>query len=99
MTKKGHQKFLPRKWKFFPQKPHSEILGPPKKFSVPPKLGAMSPPLFTIIILYVAKIGLLHPDNISIGPIYTHHFHQRICRGSSCINPAFISRNSALSSS
>src|SRR6218665_222551 len=43
--KKGHQKFLPRKWKFFPQKRHSEILGPPKKISVPPKLGARSPPL------------------------------------------------------
>jgi len=35
MTKKSHQKFLPRKWKFFPKNRHSEILGPPKIFSVP----------------------------------------------------------------
>jgi len=31
MTKKGHQKFFA----FFPQKSHSEILGPAKKIFVP----------------------------------------------------------------
>ena len=37
--KKGHQKFLPWKWKFFLK------LGREKKFLVPPKFGARSPPM------------------------------------------------------
>jgi|SRR6218665_3033328 len=33
---KSRKKFLPRKWNFFPQKRHSEILGSSKEFPFPP---------------------------------------------------------------
>ena len=44
MNKKGHQKFLPWKWEFFPKKASFRNLGPRKNFPSP-KLGARSPSL------------------------------------------------------
>src|SRR6218665_2626782 len=45
MTKKGHQKFLPQKWKFLPQKYVIQKSWVRQKNFRSPKLGAMSPPL------------------------------------------------------
>jgi len=45
MTKKGHQKFFPWKWKFFPKKTSFRNLGCAEIFFGHPKLGDRSPPL------------------------------------------------------
>src|SRR6218665_1907842 len=50
MTKKGHQKCWPSKWKFFQKKPNSWSA---KKFSVPPKLGARSSPVGYRYIIFI----------------------------------------------
>src|SRR6218665_3607981 len=48
--KRGHQKFLPRKWKYFPRKKSFGSLGSAEKFFRPPKLGARSPPLLKVYV-------------------------------------------------
>ena len=57
MTKKGHQKFWPWKWNFFPKKTSFRNLGPLKKFLFPSKLGARSPPL--LIAFYCKDIVMV----------------------------------------
>jgi len=63
MTKRRSSEiFTEKNDNFFPKKLHSEILGPPKQFSVPNKLGARSPQLKTLS-LGMKQIQIQAPQN------------------------------------
>jgi len=61
MTKKGHQKLLPRKSKFFSQKRHSEILGPPKNVLSPQTRRQVSATVYNYLITLLEHLTFSLP--------------------------------------